>query len=498
MRKFVLFFPVLFAAPAWCQAPVINSYTTAITGVTAIGPGTEIYILGTFTPHSAGRDYTITVGGQTGGINVADGAQFISATIPVATPAGATTLAITYQGQASNALPITISLPQPQLGSVGVLISSATAPPDFEPYYPIVHNSTNQPVEPNSPASANETLQVFVSGIGPEVAPGVSPTVSVAGIDASILKVSAASSGGNETVYFVVPTSAPNGIEPVIVQVAGVNSNTVTIPIGNGPLIGATVNAGSFGSAGVVSAGSILSVFGAGFGTQNNFASFPSTNVNGISVLFDGVAGPIFALAGPGGQINVMAPNELPSSGTVNLTIQNGASVSAAQTLTLVPATPGMFYYTDPVVLTRHNAVAVTANTAWIAMPTSMATNMGLSTTCSTAATLCGQPAKRGGYLQIYVTGLGKATPNGDPNGAVLPTGTVAPVSGDPIYYSIAPPVVTIGGQPATVVFSGLAPGFAGLYQVDVQIPTNIPAGNDVPLSISLGGQTDSDTVALQ
>jgi uncharacterized protein (TIGR03437 family) len=157
-----------------------------------------------------------------------------------------------------------------------------------------------------------------------------------------------------------------------------------------------------------------------------------------------------------------------------------------------------MFYYTDPLVLTRHNAVAVTANTAWIAMPTSMATNMGITTTCSTAVTLCAQPAKRGDYLQIYATGLGKATPNGDPGAAVLPTGSVAPINGNPLYETVGMPTVMIGGQPATVVFSGLGPGFAGLYQVDVQIPANISPGDDVPISISLAGRTDSDTIAIQ
>jgi len=98
MRK--ILFLMTFATAAWAQAPIITSFTTDIPGVTTIGPGTEIYILGTFVLHSAGRDYTITVGGQTGGINVADGTDFISATIPATTPAGATTLVVTYQGQA--------------------------------------------------------------------------------------------------------------------------------------------------------------------------------------------------------------------------------------------------------------------------------------------------------------------------------------------------------------------------------------------------------------
>jgi uncharacterized protein (TIGR03437 family) len=281
--------------------------------------------------------------------------------------------------------------------------------------------------------------------------------------------------------------------------VSGVASNSVGIPVGSGPEVGSVLNGASFASPGVVAPGSIVSVFGAGFGTQNNLSAFPSTSVNGVSVLFGGTAAPIFALAGTSGQINVLVPTDLPTSGTVNLTVQTAGGSSAAQTLTLAAAAPGVFYYTDPLVLTRRNAVAVTANTAWIAMPASMAANLGLPTTCPTAAALCGQPAQPGGYLQIYVTGLGPATPGGAPDGAVLPTGTVAPISGNPLYETVVTPTVTIGGQPAPVLFSGVTPGYNGLYQVDVQIPAGVQPGNDVPLVIAVGQAVDSSTtVAIQ
>jgi uncharacterized protein (TIGR03437 family) len=499
MRKDRISCLLVFAAASWAQAPIITSFTTDVPGATAtIGAGTTIYILGTFVEHSAGRDYTITVGGQTGGINVEDAATYITATIPPTTPAGATTLAVTYQGQASNALPITIGVPTPLLGGVGVSIISSTAPPQFLPYYPIAHNNTGDNVTPTSPAALGEVLQVSVSGLGPDVAPAAAPTVSVGGQNASILQIAIGASGGRETLYFEVPQNAPVGIDQVVVTVAGVASNSVGIPVGSGPEVGFVLNGASFGSQDVVAPGSIVSVFGAGFGTQDNLSAFPSTNVNGVSVLFGGTPAPVFALAATSGQINVLVPTELPASGTENLTVQTAGGASPSQALQLAAAAPGIFFYTDPLVLTRRNAVAVTSNTAWIAMPTSMAVNMGLPTACSTPAALCGQPAKAGGYLQIYVTGLGKATPGGDPNGAVLPTGTLAPISGNPLYETVATPTVTIGGQPASVLFSGEGPGYNGLYQVDVQIPASVTPGNDVPLVIVIAGASDSATIAIQ
>lgn len=497
MRK-ILFLLAFAAGVTWAQAPVITSFTTDIPGVTTIGPGTEIYILGTFIPETAGRDYSITVGGQSGGINVADGADFISATIPATTPAGATTLTVTYLGQTSNAIPITIGVPIPQLGGVGVIISSSTAPPDFTAYYPIYHNSSDTQVTPTAPAALGEVLQVSLNGLGPDVAPTATPTMTVGGQTAHIDQINVNTGEGSETLYFTVPKSAPIGIDQVVVTVDGVASNSVGIPVGSGPLVGSVVNAASFGSRNIISPGSIVSIFGAGFGSSNNLYAFPSTTVDGLSLLFGTTAAPIFALAGMSGQINALVPMDLPSSGTVNLTVQTAGGTSTPLTVTMATATPGMFYYVDPLVLTRRNAVAVTANTGWIAMPTSMAANLGLPTTCPTAATLCGQPAKAGGYLEIYATGLGVATPNGSPSAAVLAANTVAPASGNPLYETLATPTVTIGGQSAPVVFSGVAPGYNGLYQVDVQIPAGIAPGNDVPIVITSANASDSATIAVQ
>jgi uncharacterized protein (TIGR03437 family) len=267
-----------------------------------------------------------------------------------------------------------------------------------------------------------------------------------------------------------------------------------------GPVINEIVNAASFRSPGVAAAGSIVTIFGDRFGVQDNLVAFPATSVNGVSTLFGATAAPIFALAAMGGQINVLVPTELPVSGTVNVMVQTTSGISNALPLKLAPAVPGIFFYSDPLVPTRRNAAAVRANTLWIAMPPSMAANIGLPTNCSAlgAQAWCAEPAHPGDYLEIYVTGLGTATPGGDPSGAILPSAGVAPISGDPLYRTISTPTVTIGGQEATVLFSGVAPGFNGLYQVNVKIPANVALGDDVPIEISLGEASDAATVAIR
>ncbi len=41
---------------------------------------------------------------------------------------------------------------------------------------------------------------------------------------------------------------------------------------------------------------------------------------------------------------------------------------------------------------------------------------------------------------------------------------------------------MTIGGQSAAVDFSGLAPFFVGLYQVNARVPEGVAAGPDIPV----------------
>jgi len=56
-----------------------------------------------------------------------------------------------------------------------------------------------------------------------------------------------------------------------------------------------------------------------------------------------------------------------------------------------------------------------------------------------------------------------------------------------------------IGGAPATVMFSGLVPGYVGLYQVNAQVPTGAAKGPAVPVEISIGGaMSNSVTLAVQ
>jgi len=57
---------------------------------------------------------------------------------------------------------------------------------------------------------------------------------------------------------------------------------------------------------------------------------------------------------------------------------------------------------------------------------------------------------------------------------------------------------VTVGGVQAVVSFSGIAPGSAGQYQINIAIPSGVEAGDSVPLTVTMpDGSTDTVTIAI-
>ena len=73
------------------------------------------------------------------------------------------------------------------------------------------------------------------------------------------------------------------------------------------------------------------------------------------------------------------------------------------------------------------------------------------------------------------------------------------PAPGNPLAFVTAAVEASLGGQPAAVQFAGLAPGFVGLYQVNVVVPTNIQPGSEVDPALTQNGvPSNTVTVAVQ
>ena len=99
------------------------------------------------------------------------------------------------------------------------------------------------------------------------------------------------------------------------------------------------------------------------------------------------------------------------------------------------------------------------------------------------------QPAARGSVIQIFATGAGAT------DLSLLP-GEPAPAGGNPLVRTQVQPTVRIGGSQAHVLFSEMAPGLVGVWQINALVPENITPDVAVPMSITAGGVT-SNTVRI-
>lgn len=224
---------------------------------------------------------------------------------------------------------------------------------------------------------------------------------------------------------------------------------------------GGVVDAASGQSRGLAP-GSYISIFGAGLAdvTQVFRSPFLPVSLVGVSVSFDA---PAQRLSVPGrihfvsdGQINVQIPWELQGLTGVQMKVSIGDLSSAVLTVPLADFSPGFFEYQDSG-SGRQLAAALDGSFALVSGA---------------------NPVRRGQPIQFYVNGLGRVSNT--------------PVSGeasaaDPLSQTLETPVVQIAGRGAQVLFSGLAPGIVGLYQVNVIVPSDAPAGLQ-PVNLSIGG----------
>lgn len=222
---------------------------------------------------------------------------------------------------------------------------------------------------------------------------------------------------------------------------------------------GGVVNAASLEANRPVAPGSYISIFGSGLSDFTDGATTVRLplGIDLVNVSFDV---PSAHLSLPGHltyvsprQVNVQVPWELQgqSAAQVKVTIDysNGNVVSVP----LSDYSPAFFETSPGVVAALDSNYQVIGSS---------------------------NPAKRGQVVQLFANGLGPV--NNQPA-----SGEPAPAS--PLAQTKSMPVVTIGGQQAAVSFSGLAPGFAGLYQINVTVPQNLTPGNQ-QITVAIGGQT--------
>jgi uncharacterized protein (TIGR03437 family) len=491
---------------AFAQGPTIAAVVDPFTYGKAICPGGGALIYGT-NLGSSSSTVTVTVGGKAAYVytsQITSGQMLVE--LPVDAPVGNTTLTVTVNGAASTPFNITLATYAPALLTAG----SSGSGPGF------IFSAANTPITYAAPAHPGDTLTTYATGLGPTnpatptgvaaatAQTATTPTLTIGGVGAKVVfaGVTKGGGGGVYQVNFTVPSTGVQGTQPMAVSIGGASDNgLVTVPVLG---LSRLVNNATFGSAGTAAPGSIVSVFANGLASTDQLTGFPSTKFQGVQVTFNGTPAPMFHLVASTKseqQIDLLVPTELPTSGTVNVQLTTSTALNPNYTLKMVPASPGLYRIADPSVKTRSNVIAQFSNTAWLAMPASMTTALQLPacTPSTPALGVCGQPATIGDYLSLYVTGLGLATPNGDPSGKPLATGSIPPTDGSVLYETPTKPTVTVGGIAVTnITFSGLTPGYPGEYVIVFQVPSGVTNGDDIPVVITMGGLSDTATISIQ
>jgi uncharacterized protein (TIGR03437 family) len=212
-----------------------------------------------------------------------------------------------------------------------------------------------------------------------------------------------------------------------------------------------------------IAPGGLISVFGEQLSPVNLATSeIPVPTALADSCLtVNGLPVPILFVSP--GQINAQMPFEM--IGDVTMILRTPGGVSDNFNLSIIPGAPAVFRANipqlgpTPVVVRNSNGKLVTG----------------------------ADPVHRGDALIIWATGLGQTTPAGQ---------TGLPSPSKPLAQALNVPQITLGNMDLPLIYAGLAPHYVGVYQINVQVPRNVPSGLSVPLVINQGGT--STTIPLR
>lgn len=234
---------------------------------------------------------------------------------------------------------------------------------------------------------------------------------------------------------------------------------------------GGVVNAAS-GTGAAIAPGTWISIFGQNFGVtapriwrgdEIKNGVLP-TSLDGVSVTVNNKPAAVEFISAA--QINVLTPDDT-AAGPVQIVVTTPNGAADPVTAQLAAVSPEFFLFDGKYLAATH------ADSAYIGKAGLFATAPSLTT-----------PAKPGEVVIFYGTGFGPTNP-------AMPAGSLV----SKIAGLVTAPQITIGGIQANVSFAGLIPGFAGLYQFNVEIPSALGDGDQKVIARS-GSVSSTDSAA--
>jgi uncharacterized protein (TIGR03437 family) len=238
----------------------------------------------------------------------------------------------------------------------------------------------------------------------------------------------------------------------------------------------AIVSASAFGGFASAAPGSWIEIYGTNLagstrpwaGTDFNGNTAP-TSLDGTSITIGGQSAYIDYISPS--QVNALIPSNV-STGVQQVIVKTANGTGTGFPLTISALQPGILAPSSFKIGSTQYAAGI----------------LGDGTYAIPAGAIVGvqsRPAKPGETLILYGVGFGPVTPN-SPAGQLVQQANSLTSSFQ----------ISIGGIPATVLYSGLAPGYTGLYQFNITVP-NAAAGNTVPVTFSLAGSPGTQTLNI-
>lgn len=315
--------------------------------------------------------------------------------------------------------------------------------------------------------SATGRLQPTAGGSGQvtiSTAPGCAWTATP---KSPWLGINAASGTGTGSFSFTAQSNPKDGARQGLISIAG---QTIAVAQAGIPIPtfhpSAIVNAASFLQG--ASPGAIGTIFGTGltrnlngiesatmfpFPTSLETTSIELVGFNSATSQYFSEKALMFAIANVNGQEQINFQLPYTATDSVEVRVHNNGLTGAVQNFQVRQFFPGLFTVDGTVGAFLH----------------------GIDGTLITSSS----PAARGETIVLFATGLGPTNPS-------IAAGLAAPTA-EPFARTTTTPIVQIGGIQVQPAFSGLAPGYSGLYQLNVVVPQNAPTGN-IPITLNSAG----------
>jgi len=328
-------------------------------------------------------------------------------------------------------------------------------------------------VPANDTPGSMDSWMVALGGTGDVIpggmlpTPGAFPTISswAFPVNENNIVVSTVVNGAVSANYYPITSIGPC-------------SNGTSGPPAAAPSISGVVSASAFGGFQNVAPGSWIEIYGTNLAPDTREwagSDFSGNNaptaLDGVQVMIGGQNAFIDYISSSPGQVNAQLPSNIPTGGTLQLTLSNGGVVSSPVNIMVNSAEPGLLAPASFNIGGKQYVVAILPDGATYVLPT------------GAIAGISSRPAHPGETITMYGVGFGPVT-GGFSAGEI--------VTGDnQLTASLG---LLFGQTTAQVTYDGLAPTFVGLYQFDVVVP-GVPGNDAVPLTFNLGGAAGTQTL---